>query len=202
MTLGASQWVLRLVLVGSLVAWFGCNQSEEVGKNSEMGNVAQAIKKPPAPPPTPVTAPAPADQPAARPVETAPAPQPAPPPTPAPAASGQQPGQPGQLEVVTAHSPQKGRSLQGGGYLSVVTGTRFFAEHQLILDNIRHAMDLYRAEHDAYPKTQEDFMRDIIGANMIQLPEPPPGYSYVYDPQEPLVLKMRNDGSGDPQAVE
>ena len=74
---------------------------------------------------------------------------------------------PPQIEVVTAHSPKKGKSLEGGGYLSVVTGTRFWAEHQLILDNILYATRLYEAEHGHYPKTQDEFMAKIIKPNEI-----------------------------------
>ncbi|HJQ81195.1 MAG TPA: hypothetical protein VJ828_14640, partial [Lacipirellulaceae bacterium] len=73
-----------------------------------------------------------------------------------------------QIEVVTSHSPKKGRSLEGGGYLSVVAGTRFWAEHQIILNHIRHAMELYRADkgEGSYPRTQEEFMREIIEPNL------------------------------------
>ncbi len=118
-------------------------------------------------------------------------------------AAASQPVQP-QIEVVTAHSPKKGRLEEGGGYLKTVTGTRFWAEHQIILDNIRHAMDLYQAEHGAYPKTQEEFMREIIKPNepATRLPELPDGWDYLYDPKEPLVLKMINKGGGNPSAVE
>lgn len=118
------------------------------------------------------------------------------------AAAGQ-PVEP-QIEVVTAHSPKKGRLLEGGGYLKTVTGTRFWAEHQIILDNIRHAMDLWQAEHGEYPKTQEAFMRDIIKPNepATKLPELPEGWEYYYDTKDPLVLKMINKGGGNPSAVE
>jgi hypothetical protein len=109
-----------------------------------------------------------------------------------------------QVEVVTAHSPKKGRSLEGGGYLSVVTGTRFWAEHQIILDNIHHAMQLYQAEHGEYPKTQEEFMQKIIKPNepATRLPELPEGWDYFYDPQDPLTLKMKNTGTGQADAVQ
>lgn len=111
---------------------------------------------------------------------------------------------PPQIEVVTAHSPKKGKSLEGGGYLSVVTGTRFWAEHQLILDNILYATRLYEAEHGHYPKTQEEFMEKIIKPNepTTRLPELPEGWEYFYDPKEPLVLKMKNTGTGQPGAVD
>jgi hypothetical protein len=111
-----------------------------------------------------------------------------------------------QIEVVTAHSPKKGRSLEGGGYLSVVAGTRFWAEHQIILNHIRHAMELYRADKGdgSYPKTQDEFMREIIEPNLpaTRLPELPEGWEYYYDPEEPLTLKMINRGGGTPSAVD
>jgi hypothetical protein len=109
-----------------------------------------------------------------------------------------------QIEVVTAHSPKKGRSLEGGGYLSVVAGTRFWAEHQIILDNITYAMKLYQAEHGRFPKDQEEFMDKIIKPNLpaTRLPELPEGWEYYYDPEEPLPLKMINRGGGAPEAID
>jgi hypothetical protein len=107
-----------------------------------------------------------------------------------------------QIEVVTAHSPKKGRSLEGGGYLSVVTGTRFWAEHQMTLNVVRKNLDLYKAERGYYPKTQEDFMRDIIERWEVNLPELPEGWEYYYDPETPLELKMIDRGGGDPNAVQ
>ena len=114
------------------------------------------------------------------------------------------PPPPPQIEVVTSHSPKKGRALEGGGYLSIVTGTRFWAEHQIILDNILYATRLWEAEHGRYPKTQEEFMREIIQANepATSLPELPEGWEYYYDPQTPLELKMINRGGGEPEAIQ
>lgn len=111
---------------------------------------------------------------------------------------------PPEIREVTAHSPKRGQSLQGGGYLSVVTGTRFWAEHQLILDHILYATRLYEAEHGHYPKTQEEFMEKIIKPNepATRLPALPEGWEYFYDPQEPLVLKMKNTGTGQSGAVD
>jgi hypothetical protein len=118
-------------------------------------------------------------------------------------AAESQPVEP-QIENVTAHSMKKGKKLEGGGYLSAVTGARFWAEHQLILDNILHAMQLYQAEHGFYPKTQEQFMKEIIEPNepATKLPELPEGWEYFYDPKDPLQLKMINKGGGNPTAVE
>ncbi len=109
-----------------------------------------------------------------------------------------------QIEVVTSHSPKRGRTLEGGGYLSIVTGQRFWAEHQIILNNILHATRLYEAEHGRYPKTQEEFMEKVIEPNepATALPELPEGWEYYYDPQTPLELKMINRGGGQPNAIQ
>lgn len=48
---------------------------------------------------------------------------------------------------------------------------------------IPHAMNLYNADKGRYPRSHEEFMRDIIEANSIQLPELPMGHRYVYDPK-------------------
>jgi len=108
-----------------------------------------------------------------------------------------------QIETVTSHSPKKGKSLEGGSYLSIVTGTRFWAEHQIILNNILHATKLWEAEHGRYPKTQEEFMSQIIKPNepATALPELPEGWEYYYDPETPLELKMINRSGGEPNAI-
>jgi hypothetical protein len=48
---------------------------------------------------------------------------------------------------------------------------------------VPYAVKLYQAEHGHFPKTPEDFMRDIIEAQNVELPELPAGHRYVYDPQ-------------------
>ena len=46
---------------------------------------------------------------------------------------------------------------------------------------VPHAMNLYKAEHGHFPKTPEDFTRDIIEFNQIELPDLPAGHRYLYD---------------------
>lgn len=88
-------------------------------------------------------------------------------------------------QVVTSKTPKRGRLLHDrGSYLSAVGSARFTAEHQTILNNVRHALDLYRAEHGEFPKSHEEFMTRIIEANSIVLPELEEGYEYWYDPSE------------------
>jgi hypothetical protein len=98
-------------------------------------------------------------------------------PPPAPAA----PAEPVR-EKAQAGVGVKGRSLQGGGYLSATFAARFQAEQKLIFGQIQHAMNLYEAEHGEKPKSHDEFMQKIIGFNQIQLPKLPDGDRYVYDP--------------------
>lgn len=85
----------------------------------------------------------------------------------------------------TANDPVKGRRSRGvGGYAGAVFGARFWAEHQIIIDQIKHALQLYWAEHGNYPKSHEEFMDKIIKFNQIQLPELPPDQEYIYVSEE------------------
>jgi len=73
----------------------------------------------------------------------------------------------------------------GPGIVTTPIGTYFEARERIVFEiAIPGAMRLYDAEKGYKPKTQEDFMRDIIQANMIKLPELPPGHKYVYDPKK------------------
>jgi hypothetical protein len=49
---------------------------------------------------------------------------------------------------------------------------------------IPSAMSLYKAEKGVAPKTHEEFMKNIVEANMIKLPELPQGKRYVYHPDD------------------
>ena len=99
--------------------------------------------------------------------------------------------EPAQPREFTANDPKRGKRSRGvGGYAGAVFGARFWAEHQMIINNIKHALDLYNAEHGNYPKTHEEFMEKIIDANQIALPELDEGQEYIYDPED-HTLKFR-----------
>ena len=49
---------------------------------------------------------------------------------------------------------------------------------------VPHALNLYKATNGHFPKTQEDFVREILEPNGIKLPELPEGHFYVYDPDK------------------
>jgi len=74
---------------------------------------------------------------------------------------------------ITAKDPI---TLQGNAYVSMIGRTSILS--------IEHAMNLYHAEHDRYPKDYEEFMTDIIKANNISLPQLPVYQEYGYDENE------------------
>jgi hypothetical protein len=46
---------------------------------------------------------------------------------------------------------------------------------------ITHHLNIYNALHDRYPKDHDEFMREIIKKNNLQLPKLPYGNTYEYD---------------------
>jgi len=53
---------------------------------------------------------------------------------------------------------------------------------------IPHALQLYKAMHGHYPRTKEEFEKEILIPNGIKLPELPQGHRYVYDPEKGELL--------------
>jgi len=101
-------------------------------------------------------------------------------------AGGAQPAAP-QPNMVRekAQAGVSGKGDYGPGLVTTPIGTYFQAKERIIFEiQIPQAMNLYVAEKGNKPKTQEEFMRDIIQTNRIKLPPLPPGHKYVYDPQK------------------
>src|SRR5262249_32608975 len=67
-------------------------------------------------------------------------------------------------------------TLQGNAYVSIIGRTS-----QL---QIEHALELYRATNDRYPKDYDEFLNEIIKANNIALPKLPYYQAYGYDEKE------------------
>ncbi len=90
--------------------------------------------------------------------------------------------------VMVQEKAQAGVSGKGNYEPGVVTTpiAAYFQTRERVIFEIAipQAMNLYAAEKGNKPKTQEEFMRDIIQANQIKLPALPPGHKYVYDPQK------------------
>ncbi len=64
-------------------------------------------------------------------------------------------------------------TMQGNAYVSIIGKTAVM--------NIDHAVDLYKAANDRYPKDYDEFMAEIIKANNISLPKLPYYQKYGYD---------------------
>lgn len=94
----------------------------------------------------------------------------------------------------------QGRSLTpatGNNPVEIITaplGAMFWGKQKIIFDQITHAMNLYKAEHDSIPTSHEEFMEKIIRAKGISLPRLPENHTYLYDPKdgELKVRKPRN----------
>ncbi|MBR2586387.1 MAG: hypothetical protein IKE64_13250 [Thermoguttaceae bacterium] len=71
--------------------------------------------------------------------------------------------------------------------MSIVTAplAAYFNAEEMTVFNIQipHTMSLYQAETGEYPKSQEEFMTNIIERNQIVLPKLREGDSYHYDVQ-------------------
>ena len=74
---------------------------------------------------------------------------------------------------ITAKDPI---TLPGNAYVTIIGQTSIL--------NMQHAMDLYHAENDRYPKNYDEFMNEIIKANIIALPVLPEYQKYGYDEKE------------------
>jgi hypothetical protein len=83
---------------------------------------------------------------------------------------------------------RKSQQIQGGGYLPTVVRARYRAEERINLNNATYALKLYKAQHGRGPKTHDEYMKEIIKANNIQLPELPDGERYVYDPKSEQLM--------------
>jgi hypothetical protein len=67
-------------------------------------------------------------------------------------------------------------TLQGNAYVTSVG--------KMSILSIEHAMNLYHAANDRYPKDYDEFMNEIIKANNIALPKLPYYQQYGYDEKE------------------
>jgi hypothetical protein len=73
-------------------------------------------------------------------------------------------------------------SIQGNAYVSIIG--------QSSILSIQHAMDLYHATNDRFPKDYDEFMTEIIKANSIALPVLPPYQKYGYDEKEHKLILL------------
>jgi hypothetical protein len=104
--------------------------------------------------------------------------------------------QPGTVrEKAAVGMGEKGRGY-GGGVITQSVHTMFTAREKIVLDQMRHAQDLYKAEHEGHnPKNWEEFEEKILKANNLRLPTLPYGERYVYDPDKDELMVERPDNS-------
>jgi len=78
---------------------------------------------------------------------------------------------------------RKGHYAQG--FISTPLST-YWRSQEMVAYRIKvpHALNLYKGTHGHFPKTQEEFDREILKPNMIELPELPANHRYVYDPEK------------------
>jgi hypothetical protein len=126
------------------------------------------------------------------------------PPVEQPSAPAEQPSAPAESPLASAESPPAtrevaskdtvGKRVQAGeGYLGGVLRAPARIENRLTLLNMQKALDFYKATNGYYPRSHDDFMREIVQANQIQLPTLQPGERYVYDPQDAKLYVERQN---------
>lgn len=146
----------------------------------------------------------------------APAPPPSPPPPPPPSpqadvsAAGEQ-SAPAEVEpegpasVESESEPARGRRAEvgvgrkghgyGTGPVATPLATRWRAAERLIFNvQIPQAMNLFKATHGRAPASHDEFMKEIINANQIRLPELRHGERYYYDPAAEQLMVVDAEG--------
>jgi len=71
--------------------------------------------------------------------------------------------------------------VQASDPLTAVSGTYTAALGRLEISQIEHAVNLFHASEDRYPKDMDEFMQRIIKENNIKLPVLAGGKKYQYD---------------------
>jgi hypothetical protein len=83
---------------------------------------------------------------------------------------------PGNAKVASTRIVAKDPiTITGNAYVSIIGRASML--------NMQHAIDLFHAENDRYPKDYNEFMEVIIKANNIALPKLPDYQEYAYDEQ-------------------
>jgi hypothetical protein len=98
-----------------------------------------------------------------------------------------------QLVAVGPEDAKRGSTITGGGIITEPLKQFFSIQHRIVFDQIKHAEQLYKGLHGRMPKTHEEYMKEIIEANEIALPELDAGWDYYYDaPSERLMQRRVN----------
>ncbi|MCA1685223.1 MAG: hypothetical protein LC745_04430 [Planctomycetia bacterium] len=90
----------------------------------------------------------------------------------------------GQQEGSTKITAKDPISLAGNAYVTSIGRTSIL--------QIEHAMNLYKAANDRYPKDYDEFMAEIIKANNIALPQLPYYQTYGYKADEHRLIILED----------
>lgn len=85
-------------------------------------------------------------------------------------------------QKITAKDPV---SLQGNAYVTMIGKTSIL--------QIEHAVKLFQATNDRYPRDYDEFMAEIIKANNIALPKLPAYQKYAYDEKEHKLVILEDE---------
>lgn len=78
-----------------------------------------------------------------------------------------------------------------GGYISEPVSMYFNARELIYFQQMTKGMRFFEADKGRKPKSHEEFMKEIIEAYGVKLPELPAGQKYQYDPQKGELMVIR-----------
>jgi hypothetical protein len=88
----------------------------------------------------------------------------------------------GERTVAEVGVGAKGR-YDSNDYVSTVVSSYFGIQERLAFDLAKRGLNDFKTLHGDYPKTHEQYWKEVIEANSIALPELPDGDEYRYDPE-------------------
>jgi hypothetical protein len=92
------------------------------------------------------------------------------------------------IEKADVGSGEKGHYDKG--IITTPVSTYFRAQERITFYiQLPEFLRAYKFEHDFKgPKTNEEYMKEIIKKNNVRLPDLPPGHRYIYDPKEEQLM--------------
>ena len=93
------------------------------------------------------------------------------------------------LTEISHTDMQRGRKLDGGGYLSTTLRGGIAAEQKLGLATVEHATNLFYGLEGRFPKDHDEFMKKVVEFNQIKLEPLVEPYVYEYDPESNKLRK-------------
>lgn len=72
-----------------------------------------------------------------------------------------------------------------------------FAGNKAIIFQHQSAIKNFQATNGHFPKSHEEYVKEIVDKELVILPPPDDGYEYWYRPEDPMQIWLRPVGSGD-----